>query len=211
MFTVPVNIEKRYIEHGEEREGTAHHLLLDWDVSGCKMNDWTQFFQSLVFPFPSQGSTQMLLPDWMSDCLAVVSCFNWLLCLKRFMSINIKRGEKFTEPSSQEAGVFDGVIIWAPANIVIILGKMMGWTGASCCEPSLPGQTGYQRVAFWDGAGKAQTVWCASLGACSPTLAQFPHLPSLTHLLTVWTVSSRRRHYIFFPFSAFWHLFVGIP
>lgn len=85
------------------------------------------------------------------------------------------------------------------------------WTSASCHEPSLPGQTGYQQAAFWDGAGKAQTVWCARLGARSPTQAQFPHLPSLTHLLTVWTVSSRRRHYIFFSLLCFLTSFCGFP
>lgn len=152
----------------------------------------------------------MLLPDRMSDCLEVVCCFKWLLCLKRFMS---------------STAIFNGIKSWpnprarkrefwqrhhlGPCNYCYHPWKVeTGWTGASCRELSLPGQTGYQQVAFWDGAGKAQTVWCARLGARFPTLAQFPHLPSLTHLLTVWTVSSRRRHYIFFPFSVFWHLFV---
>lgn len=67
---------------------------------------------------------------------------------------------------------------------------------------ALPQQTGYHQVAFWDSAGKVQTqCFGQDLVATSPTSAQPTHLPSRTHLLTVWSVSSPSRDYFFFlPF-----------
>lgn len=66
---------------------------------------------------------------------------------------------------------------------------------------ALPQQTGYQQVAFWDSAGKVQTqCFGQDLVATSPTSAQPTHLPSRTHLLSVWSVSSPSRDYFFLPF-----------
>lgn len=56
---------------------------------------------------------------------------------------------------------------------------------------ALPGQMEYQQVAFWDNAGKMQTK-------CAEQSSVPPHLHSLTHLLTVWTVSPCRRYDIYF-------------
>lgn len=145
---------------------------------------------------------QMLLPGWMAVCtvwLFVARGWRfWKGTLSRVQYLTGSKVDRTVEP--KEGGLMSSAS-WPLESSLPSVEWRDGWNGASCHEPSLPGQTGYQQVAFWDGAGRAQTVWCARLGAPSPTPTRLPHLPSLTHLLTVWTASFHRQHCIFFFLS----------
>ncbi len=103
---------------------------------------------------------------------------------------NHKKGQKVTGVQSH------GRKRWSrPSNPLLpfLVGRD-GEKGRQLLWEAVPGQTGNQRAAFWDCADKVQTQ-CGGQDLVfpppPPTSAQFPHLPTLTHLLTVWTVSFR--------------------
>lgn len=144
---------------------------------------------------------------WMHMCVCVLVCKLTSISIPypRVKMAKRSKGDRSAEPWKREVElIFDtGSVSPLHSTVAILGGGGTGEKGRQLPREEVPGQTGNQQAAFWEDAGKVQTQCGGQSPPPPPTSASLPHLPSLTHLLTVWTVSSRRRVYIFFCRSPF--------